>query len=80
MPNDDGIKAFVLRRGLIGRTVLGRVPATEGQFVAIHDFAVCLFFLVFGGRRWHDGSWASGSARLGSSAGSQHADEVASAG
>src|SRR5262249_25795958 len=71
---------FVLRRGLIGSSVLGRIPATEGQFVAIHDFAVCFFFLVLGGRRWNDRGWARGSARLGSFAGSQHADKVASAG
>ena len=49
-------QGLVLRRGLIGRAVLRGVPATEGQFVAVEDFAVRIFFLVFGGRRWHDGS------------------------
>ena len=73
-------QGLVLRRGLIGRAVLRGVPATEGQFVAVEDFAVRFFFVVLGGRRWHDGRLGGRCTRLGPLAGSQHADEVASAG
>ena len=52
MPNDDGIRALSCSwAAVIGRAVLGGVPAAEGQFVAVEDFAVRIRFLVIGERR-----------------------------
>jgi hypothetical protein len=44
-------QGLILRRGLIGRAVLCGFTGqrTEGQFVAVEDFAVPSLFVVFGG-------------------------------